>query len=283
VPRHSLGSVWSRGPESRPARQVELQSMSKPRTAEQKARKAAWAKARSTPAKKAQDATRSREYHAAHPLTPEQKARKAELAKRTPEQKAERASRDRAKYALRTPEQKAERAARDRAHWQANRDELLPRQRAYYYTNRDELLPRMRAYREANKPALRAKEKARREANRPRVAARHRAYQNKKRAELRGCEIAPDVSPETYARIMAGDPACTYCPAPATHVDHVWPFDLYGVETDENLVPACATCNSDKKAKPLTEWSWAKVKYGVAHSPRVAAELARLEAECEAS
>jgi 5-methylcytosine-specific restriction endonuclease McrA len=89
---------------------------------------------------------------------------------------------------------------------------------------------------------------------------------------------------EMYDRIMAGAPTCAYCTRSATTVDHLWPFDLYGAETDANLVPACATCNCSKGNSSLAEWPQERhlgrlaVAYGAAHSPKVAAELARLEA-----
>jgi 5-methylcytosine-specific restriction endonuclease McrA len=162
-----------------------------------------------------------------------------------------------------TPEQKAQHAAYNKTYRETHRAE-----KASYF----------KTHHAAHKAERTAYNKAYRKAHPAKMAARDRMWNNRRRAESRGCEIAPDVSAATYARIMAGDPSCTYCPEPATDVDHIWPFDLYGAETDENLVPACKSCNSSKHAKPLTEWSWAKVEYGAARNTKVATELARLVA-----
>lgn len=48
---------------------------------------------------------------------------------------------------------------------------------------------------------------------------------------------------------------CAYCgEAPIEHIDHVHPRALGGTDSPENLVGACATCNTSKGAKPLFEW-----------------------------
>ncbi|HEX7461754.1 MAG TPA: HNH endonuclease [Dermatophilaceae bacterium] len=230
----------------------------------------------------------------------------------TPEQKARRAARDKVYYEahkidvlVRTrayrEAHRAELAAQQKSYRDAHRAELTAGRRAHYEAHRAEVVASRKSYRDAHRAEAVAQSKAYYEAHRAEIAAQRsaqrkgwsetyraealvrskaygRKHRNRRRAERKGCEIAPDVSAGTYARIMAGDPACTYCPAPATHVDHIWPFDLYGAETDANLVPACGSCNSGKKAKRLTEWEWARVQYGAAHSPKVAAELARLVA-----
>lgn len=44
---------------------------------------------------------------------------------------------------------------------------------------------------------------------------------------------------------------CAYCPAPATSMDHVVPRKAGGKHETENVVPACRSCNSSKKTRPL--------------------------------
>jgi 5-methylcytosine-specific restriction endonuclease McrA len=169
------------------------------------------------------------------------------------------------------------------AYRKANRAKLTAQAKAWREANRAKVQTSGKVYRETHKAEIAARGKAWRDAHKIEMATYNRAHgqakRNRNRAKQHGCEIAPDVSAKTYVRIMAGDPACTYCPASATTVDHIWPFDLYGAETDENLVPAYGNCNSSKKAKPLARWEWERVEYGVAHSPKVAAELARLVVE----
>jgi 5-methylcytosine-specific restriction endonuclease McrA len=175
-----------------------------------------------------------------------------------------------------TPEQREKARATGKSHYEAHKDAYKARAKARYEGRKDAAAAYGKAYYEAHKVAVAASGKKYREAHKAEIRAGKRASNNRRRAALRGCELASNVSAKTYARIMAGDPSCTYCPAPATHVDHVYPFYQGGPESDDNLVPACATCNSGKRAKLLTEWAWARVEYGAARSPKVAAELARL-------
>ena len=51
---------------------------------------------------------------------------------------------------------------------------------------------------------------------------------------------------------------CTYCPAPATQVDHVVPLALGGTNYIGNLMPACAPCNRAKGDNLLIEWRTGK-------------------------
>jgi 5-methylcytosine-specific restriction endonuclease McrA len=217
-------------------------------TSEQRERKAAYERARSRKPRK---------------LTPEQKARKAAL-ERARQRKP------------RTPEQKARYAVHQKAYRETHTNEHKACGKAYYEAHKDELRSRQSAYYEANKPACQARARVYHHAHKDAAAAGSRARRNRRRAVLHGCELASDVSTETYTRIMADDPACTYCPAAATTVDHVYPFKQRGPESDDNLVPACAACNSSKEGRLLTEWRHDRVVYGVAHSSKVAVEEARL-------
>jgi 5-methylcytosine-specific restriction endonuclease McrA len=53
---------------------------------------------------------------------------------------------------------------------------------------------------------------------------------------------------------------CCYCPALASHLDHVVPIAKGGADVEHNIVPACAACNLSKGAKTLAEWaeSWTR-------------------------
>ena len=67
-----------------------------------------------------------------------------------------------------------------------------------------------------------------------------------------------------------------YCGGAAAHVDHVRPLSQGGAEWEENLVPACQGCNLSKGDRLLSAWLPERVAYGVACSPKVAAEAVRL-------
>jgi hypothetical protein len=106
--------------------------------------------------------------------------------------------------------------------------------------------------------------------------SRMASYNHARRARKVAAEVAGPVPPEVYEAIRTSGP-CAYCTAPATTVDHVRPLARGGWEHENNLVPACAACNFSKNVRLLTEWGRAdRVAYGVKHSPKVAAEYARL-------
>ena len=48
------------------------------------------------------------------------------------------------------------------------------------------------------------------------------------------------------AELLATDPPCYYCGAPATTADHLVPISEGGSHDRTNLVPACAHCNTSK-------------------------------------
>jgi 5-methylcytosine-specific restriction endonuclease McrA len=90
--------------------------------------------------------------------------------------------------------------------------------------------------------------------------------------------VAGPIPRATYAAIQTSG-SCVYCGKKATTVDHVRPLFRGGWEHEDNLVPACKSCNFSKGTKLLTEWVRAgRVAHGVAHSSKVAAEYERLMA-----
>lgn len=56
------------------------------------------------------------------------------------------------------------------------------------------------------------------------------------------------------AIVLAGDPKCTYCPAPATTADHVIAVVKGGTNALDNLVPACGPCNASKQDRDAADW-----------------------------
>ncbi|WP_369406295.1 HNH endonuclease [Nocardiopsis trehalosi] len=50
--------------------------------------------------------------------------------------------------------------------------------------------------------------------------------------------------------MLAGDPPCHWCGAPATTADHLVPRSLGGTNTLDNYVPSCSPCNSARAANP---------------------------------
>ena len=91
-------------------------------------------------------------------------------------------------------------------------------------------------------------------------------------------DVCGPVPAKVYEAIRSSGP-CVYCGDAAATVDHVRPIARGGWEHESNLVPACGPCNYSKGPRLLTEWRSARrVAWGIAHSPKVAAEYDQLVA-----
>lgn len=87
-------------------------------------------------------------------------------------------------------------------------------------------------------------------------SAERRRAAERERARARRAEY-PDNWYALRARIFARDGyACTYCGQVSEdlHCDHIVPFSRGGATTEENLTTACASCNSSKGARLISEW-----------------------------
>lgn len=71
-------------------------------------------------------------------------------------------------------------------------------------------------------------------------------------ARKRGIESVPQEGAELLMHEFGGQ--CAYCNAPATTWDHVVPISKGGRTTPDNILPACAPCNSSKKDQNV--WNW---------------------------
>jgi 5-methylcytosine-specific restriction endonuclease McrA len=81
--------------------------------------------------------------------------------------------------------------------------------------------------------------------NRDRIAA-------EKKARKRGVRVLPTLAREYLLEQFGG--RCAYCPAQAKTWDHVIPVADGGETVPGNILPACLSCNSSKKASDLVEW-----------------------------
>ena len=50
------------------------------------------------------------------------------------------------------------------------------------------------------------------------------------------------------------DDKCAYCGAPATTWDHIIPISQGGGSNRGNIIPACISCNSSKRAQDVFDW-----------------------------
>ncbi len=89
--------------------------------------------------------------------------------------------------------------------------------------------------------------------------ARALAKAHRRRARLRDA-CSPGVAPDEWAAVceeftVDGTVYCAYCEKPATQIDHVLAIVRGGLDSPENVVPACRSCNASKCSKLLL-WQW---------------------------
>ena len=86
--------------------------------------------------------------------------------------------------------------------------------------------------------------------------ARDEEFRNRRRqrsaAYQRGVEPVPPEGRDVLMEDFQG--LCAYCCAPADTWDHIIPVSDGGQTTPGNIVPACTSCNSSKRAKDVADW-----------------------------
>lgn len=134
-----------------------------------------------------------------------------------------------------------EEKARDKADYAAHREEEKARRRVYYAAHREEIKQRQAVY-DADH---REKRKGQRAAH-PEVSQINCA---RRRAKKKGLPATLTVEQWEVIKIAYGN-RCAYCgkkPGQLTQ-DHVIPLSKGGGTIAENIVPACKSCNSKKRA-----------------------------------
>lgn len=87
---------------------------------------------------------------------------------------------------------------------------------------------------------------------RAQYAANPTAIRQRVRARKRDVDPLPVVGIEYLTEQFEG--RCAYCPTAAATWDHVVPIVRGGRTEPGNIVPACVSCNSSKKATDVFEW-----------------------------
>ena len=134
--------------------------------------------------------------------------------------------------------------AQGRTHYAANLDSERARTAAARQRDPEIKNARARASKDKNRERVREVNRAWKAANRDAI----RAYNATRRALL--CKANGQYTAEEWqATLTAHAGCCHWCKRPITgtpHADHVIPLSKGGANTIENIVPACATCNSRK-------------------------------------
>jgi 5-methylcytosine-specific restriction endonuclease McrA len=78
--------------------------------------------------------------------------------------------------------------------------------------------------------------------------------QQRRRARVAGLDSTFTVEDWAACLEFFGN-SCAYCGVTGKlHQEHVIPVEQGGPYVSDNIVPACGSCNSSKKTKPLDEW-----------------------------
>lgn len=105
---------------------------------------------------------------------------------------------------------------------------------------------------------------------------------HKRRARLRD-SCSPGVTVEQWRDVCAkhqnenGSAICAYCREPcAPEIDHIVPISRGGRDEVGNVLPACKSCNSSKRAKLISEWDRARLLPRATYDALVAHTTAHL-------
>ena len=144
---------------------------------------------------------------------------------------------------------------------QANREKILEQQKKYRKQNREKILERsLRRYQanrdwheryyQANREKILEQKKKYRQAN----PDKHRAHEQKRRA-LKKNAAGDATAIEIQARFDYHGNRCYYCGCDGKMtIEHRIPLSRGGSHHPANIVPACQTCNSSKRAKTEKEF-----------------------------
>jgi 5-methylcytosine-specific restriction endonuclease McrA len=144
-------------------------------------------------------------------------------------------------------ENKEERRELRRRYREENPDRVREQKQRHYQNNKERILEWQRRYREENPDRVREvgrlSEKRWREKNQPIIR-----LSRERRRSAPFSEEAKD-----YARLILNDP-CAYCGEVATSIDHIVAISAGGGSGVDNLAPACRSCNSGKRDRPLLQF-----------------------------
>lgn len=134
---------------------------------------------------------------------------------------------------------------RQASRWQAeNRERYRARKRQHRLENPGAQRERNKRYYQVNRDALKLAAKAYRDAHRE----QGRAWRRRRKALLKAAAVGPVTAELLAAKFAYWGDRCWMCGGEPTTVDHVKPLSKGGAHVLANLRPACASCNSSKKA-----------------------------------
>lgn len=139
------------------------------------------------------------------------------------------------------------------AEWVKNNPERRKKQQAKYRMDHKEQIAAYNRQRFQNLMATdpeRIRKQARDWAKTPRGRASYMSAQNRRRRDTPYTKEAL----EWMVGIDWSTELCTYCPEPATEIDHILPITRGGDGSRDNLTPCCRSCNARKGNRYLADF-----------------------------
>lgn len=147
------------------------------------------------------------------------------------------------------------------AHYKDNREKVLERHQQYRGANREQIREYRQEYYAANREQLLEYGRKYDHARRASDPLWGRIHKGAARARKLGCEVIPFNSKDLLSYWEVNNISsenCYYCNSEFNgffHLDHKIPFSNGGPHSVDNLVPACARCNTLKQSKTAEEFA----------------------------
>jgi hypothetical protein len=154
-----------------------------------------------------------------------------------------------------------------RRYYQQNRKTCITKSRIWAKANRERVRDLARIWREANRQRVRERSKVNaqlwRKFNPEKVRELDRRRKARIRASGRGALFALNTA-QKKARFALWRNRCAFCGVNANHSrnlgykllteEHVLALSKNGLDEADNIMPACATCNTSKNDSPIESW-----------------------------
>lgn len=169
-------------------------------------------------------------------------------------------------------------------YYEENKEAISQAKRAHYLGNKEKYKEQFRAYRERNREKLLAKDRAYNKENRERRREYERDYYKQNPDKLRGKHnrrrsrrsgLKANLTTEQWEQICSiFSFTCAYCGQLSDlEQEHFVPLTQGGEYTQDNIIPACRSCNASKNDKDFFEWYPQQVFYTRERESRILQHL----------